>query len=67
LWRATSSSISVLFWAVPAYDDDIADTIKPRLVQMGAGLPRIKIVAGQRSPDGKQRPFNPATDMPSLA
>ncbi|HEY8007177.1 MAG TPA: AAA family ATPase [Methylocella sp.] len=55
---------NVLIWTA---EDGIADTIKPRLVQMGADLSRIKVVAGQRGPDGKTRPFNPATDMPSLA
>jgi putative DNA primase/helicase len=47
-------------------EDDIADTIKPRLVQIGADLTRIKVIAKQRLKDGLQRPFNPSTDMPSL-
>jgi hypothetical protein len=34
---------------------------------MGADLTRIKVVAKQRLPDGKERPFDPASDMPSLA
>jgi putative DNA primase/helicase len=54
---------NVLIWTA---EDGIADTIKPRLVQMGADLSRIKVVARQRGADGKTRPFNPATDMPSL-
>jgi putative DNA primase/helicase len=55
---------NVLIWTS---EDDIADTIKPRLVQMGADLACIKVVAKQRLSDRKERPFNPATDMPSLA
>jgi putative DNA primase/helicase len=47
-------------------EDGIADTIKPRLVRMGADLSRVKIVKAQRLPDGKERPFSPATDMPEL-
>jgi putative DNA primase/helicase len=55
---------NVLIWTS---EDGIADTIKPRLIQMGADIKRIKIIAAQRGPDGKERPFNPATDMPLLA
>ena len=54
---------NVLIWTS---EDDLADTIKPRLVRMGADLSRIKFVYQQRGPDGKTRPFNPATDMMSL-
>ena len=58
-----ASAENVLIWTS---EDDIADTIKPRLVQMNADLTRIKVVAKQRMQDGLERPFNPATDMPSL-
>jgi putative DNA primase/helicase len=54
----------VLLWTG---EDDVADTIKPRLVQMGADVSRIKAIYQQREADGRIRPFNPATDMPSLA
>jgi hypothetical protein len=54
---------NVLIWTS---EDSLADTIKPRLVRMGAGLTRIKFIIAQRAADGKTRPFNPATDMPSL-
>jgi len=54
---------NVLIWTS---EDGIADTIKPRLVRMGAELTHIKVVHQQREADGKCRPFNPATDMPSL-
>ena len=53
----------VLIWSS---EDGVADTIKPRLVQMGADLKFIKVVHQQRESDGKMRPFNPATDMQSL-
>jgi putative DNA primase/helicase len=58
-----ASAENVLIWTS---EDDIADTIKPRLAQMNADLTRIKVVAKQRFRDGLERPFNPATDMPSL-
>jgi putative DNA primase/helicase len=54
---------NVLIWTS---EDSLADTIKPRLVRMGADLKRIKFIIAQRGPDGKTRPFSPATDMPSL-
>ena len=54
---------NVLIWTS---EDSLADTIKPRLVRMGADLSRIKFVYQQRAADGKTRPFNPATDMASL-
>jgi putative DNA primase/helicase len=54
---------NVLIWSS---EDGVADTIKPRLVQMGADLKFIKVVHQQRESDGKLRPFNPATDMQSL-
>lgn len=53
----------VLIWTS---EDGIADTIVPRLIQMGADLKFIKAVHQQRDADGKVRPFNPATDMESL-
>jgi putative DNA primase/helicase len=54
---------NVLIWTS---EDSLADTIKPRLVRMGADLTRIKFIVAQRTADGKTRPFCPATDMPSL-
>jgi putative DNA primase/helicase len=54
---------NVLIWTS---EDSLADTIKPRLVRMGADLSRIKFIIAQRETNGKTRPFSPATDMPSL-
>ena len=55
---------NVLIWTS---EDNLKDTIKPRLVQMGADLSRVDAVTHQFDGKGKLRPFNPATDMPSLA
>lgn len=46
-------------------EDDISDTLTPRLMAMGANLDRVHFVQGVLSEDGEQ-PFNPSTDMPSL-
>jgi putative DNA primase/helicase len=54
---------NVLMWTG---EDSPAQTIKPRLVQMGADCNRIWIVTGQPDENGKIRPFNPGTDLPSL-
>jgi putative DNA primase/helicase len=59
-----ATAANVLIWTA---EDNIADTIKPRLVQMGANQKNIQIVKGCPSPDGKEKEFNPATDMQSLA
>lgn len=48
-------------------EDGLADTIKPRLISMGADLSRVWFIEGQHDSDGKKRPFDPARDMPSLA
>jgi AAA domain len=44
-----------------------ADTIKPRLVRMGAKIENIKIVGPMKAKDGKPHPFNPAKDLAPLA
>lgn len=54
---------NVLIWTG---EDDPAQTIKPRLVQMGADVKKISIVKAARDEKGKLRPFNPSTDLPSL-
>ena len=61
--RGTEPVGNVLIWTS---EDGLADTIKPRLVRMGADLTRIKFIIAHRAADGKTRPFCPATDMPSL-
>lgn len=47
-------------------EDGLADTIKPRLIAMGADLSRVWFIESQREAEGKKRPFDPARDMPSL-
>jgi putative DNA primase/helicase len=47
-------------------EDGLADTIKPRLIAMGADLSRVWFIESQCEVDGKKRPFDPARDMPSL-
>jgi putative DNA primase/helicase len=54
---------NVLFWTS---EDDIADTLIPRLMRMGADRSRIHFIEQARGPDGKTRPFNPATDIHAL-
>ena len=57
-----SPSGNVVVWTG---EDDIADTLTPRLMAMGANLDRVHFVQGVVSADGEQ-PFNPSTDMPIL-
>jgi putative DNA primase/helicase len=47
-------------------EDDLADTLVPRLIRMGADLNRIHFVKQTKRTDGKPRPFNPSIDMPAL-
>lgn len=54
----------ILIWTG---EDDPAQTIKPRLLQMGANPKKITVVKGARDETGKLRPFNPSTDLPVLA
>jgi putative DNA primase/helicase len=59
-----ASAGNVLVWC---NEDDLADTILPRLIQMGADLKHIKFVFQQRDTiDGKPRPFDPSRDMEPL-
>jgi hypothetical protein len=53
----------VLFWSG---EDDIADTLKPRLARAGADLTRVHFIAGV-SEDGRKRPFDPAKHMGELS
>jgi putative DNA primase/helicase len=55
---------NILIWTG---EDDPAQTIKPRLVQMGADAKKISIVKGARDESGRLRPFLPSTDLPGLA
>jgi putative DNA primase/helicase len=54
----------VMSFGSPA-EDDIEDTVVPRLIAAGADLTRIHIVKTMRK-DGKERTFNLVTDLPEL-
>jgi len=54
---------SVVMWSS---EDDIADTLVPRFQANGGDRSRLHFVIGLTE-GGKQRPFNPATDMDALA
>jgi putative DNA primase/helicase len=60
----TAEPGNVLIWSG---EDGAAETLKPRLMAMGADPKRIWIVKGARDETGKSRPFNPSTDLPALA
>jgi putative DNA primase/helicase len=47
-------------------EDDIEDTVVPRLVSAGAELDRVHIIGMAKNPDGSPRMFNLATDLPLL-
>jgi putative DNA primase/helicase len=47
-------------------EDDIEDTVIPRLTAAGADLDRVHIIGMARNPNGSPRMFNLATDLPLL-
>lgn len=53
---------NVLVWSG---EDDVEDTLAPRLMAMGANMDRVYFV-GNVLADGKARPFDPARDMAAL-
>jgi putative DNA primase/helicase len=53
---------NVLIWSA---EDDIADTLVPRLIAMGADMRRVKFVGHTSTCEGRA-PFDPAQDMPIL-
>lgn len=59
--RATQGR--VLIWSS---EDTAADIIKPRLRAAGADLSRCHILQSIRLEDEESRPFDPATDIPSV-
>jgi putative DNA primase/helicase len=61
--RTQSKPGNVLIWTG---EDGLTETIKPRLMAMGADPKKIWIVKGARDENGKLRPFNPSTDLPVL-
>ena len=52
----------VVIWSA---EDDMADTLVPRLTAMGANLNNIGFVGDKSTRDGRE-PFDPAGDMPAL-
>ena len=52
----------VLIWSG---EDSVGDTLKPRLLAMGADSARIRFIHATRD-EGGARPFDPATDMAQL-
>lgn len=53
---------NVLIWSA---EDDIADTLAPRLIAMGADMHKISFVGDKSTMEGRE-PFDPARDMPML-
>jgi putative DNA primase/helicase len=53
---------NVLIWSA---EDDIADTLVPRLIAMGADMHKIRFVGDKSTMEGRE-PFDPARDMPML-
>lgn len=53
---------NVLIWSG---EDDVADTLLPRLIAAGADRSRVYFVTGSRI-DGELRPFDPARDLLAL-
>ncbi len=54
---------NVLIWSS---EDDPSDTIKPRLMAVGANQHRYGVVSGTTDENGASRPFDAATDMIAL-
>lgn len=53
---------NVVIWSG---EDDISDTLTPRLMAMGADLEKVHFVHDVKAIDG-ERPFDPSSDMPKL-
>ena len=53
---------SVAIWSG---EDDVADTLAPRLLAAGADMSRVRLVAGIRD-KGQRYPFDPANDCEAL-
>jgi putative DNA primase/helicase len=58
-----AEAADVLIWSG---EDDIADTIVPRLLANGADPRRCHVIRATLEGDGDSRAFDPATDMPRL-
>ena len=53
---------SVVIWTG---EDDVCDTLTPRLMAMGADLDKVHFIQGMKA-GSDERPFEPSSDMPSL-
>lgn len=53
----------VVIWSS---EDDLADTILPRLLANGGNLKNIRSLSGVKDKNNKYRPFDPATDIEAL-
>jgi len=58
----TAGAGDVIYWSC---EDDISDTLKPRLEAAGANMKRIKFIQPVLDENGF-RPFDPAEDFPAL-
>jgi putative DNA primase/helicase len=58
-----ASKGNVLFWSG---EDDVADTLVPRLMAAGADLERVYFVRSRIDENGEVQPFDPAFDIPLL-
>lgn len=54
---------NVLIWSS---EDDVARTIKPRLMAAGADISRVGVIEGTTDSDGLRLAFDPARDMDDL-
>ncbi len=54
---------NIFIWSA---EDDMADTLKPRLMAAGAEHNRIFFISGRRNELGELQPFNPARDFSLL-
>jgi hypothetical protein len=61
-WRSKAAG-NVLFWSG---EDDVQDTLVPRLIAAGADLDRVQFLGDRVSAEGARRPFDLATDIPIL-
>lgn len=54
---------NVMFWTG---EDDVQDTLVPRLIATGADLERVHFLGDRVHADGSRRPFDLSTDVPLL-
>jgi len=59
---STASKGNVVVWTG---EDDVCDTLTPRLMAMGADLDKVYFIQGMKT-GNDERPFEPSLDMPLL-